>query len=606
MRKFQIIILFVLFTLNIYPQKKEEIVAKVGEKIITAEEFKYRFELTPQIKRKNSEKGIKKAKEELLYTLIAEKLLAIEAEKNGYDLTASMKMNYVPMEKMHVRDALYKKEIKNKISLNDKKIKDCVALANKKYFVDYIYTQNKEAIDIAYEELRNSKNYDSTAALLKNVEFVKEPYEVTYGKMAIEPESEIFSLELNQFTKPQQSSEGWYIFRLINKSAANFKSWEDKMSLVEKTIKKRNEDSLYDAFLYNFLKDKKVTTNGSLFWYLVDSLQPLVEAVKVKEKVADNEKIQISDEDFMKFKNSLNPDSLNKIFIKFEKDPISLNDFLNEFMFEGFYTYSSDINYIAEHVNQRVKRQIELELLTRFGYQQGLENLNDVKSSTEIWKNNYLATLYRKDLVLETKNDFQNSNIDFKNDSVFVETKYKIVEILTDSLEVIQQALTIAEDTEELKKFASIHTKRNEVKLNGGEFEYFSESEFGEIGKIASTMEIGDVYGPLGIEGKYSLFKLIDKKELKIDNNTQENIELTKEKILYNKAIENLENKTVELAEKYGISVNEELLNSLKLNNVQMIVLRYMGFGGTILAFPYVSPFFEWKEKLEQKQKEPL
>ncbi|MBK7105181.1 MAG: peptidyl-prolyl cis-trans isomerase [Ignavibacteriae bacterium] len=606
MRKFQLLILLFIFSSNIYPQKKEEIVAKVGDKIITAEEFKYRFELTPQIKRKNSEKGMQKAKEELLYTLIAEKLLAIEAEKNGYDSSASMKMNYIPMEKMHVRDALYKKEIKNKVSLNKEKIKEGISLANKKYFVDYVYTQSKDAIDIAYNELKNSKNYDSTAALLKNVEFVKEPYEVIYGKMAIEPESAIFSLELNQFTTPQQSPEGWYIFRLINKSSANFKSFEDKVALVEKTVKKRNEDSLYDSFLYNFLKDKKVTTDGSLFWYIVDSLQPLVEKVKVRENVAANEKIQISDEDFTRFRNSLNPDSLKKVFIKFENNPLTLNDFLNEFMFEGFYTYSSDMNNIAEHLNQRVRRQIEMEILTRYGYELGLENLDEVKSDTEIWKNNYLATLYRKDLVLETKNIFEQENSISQNDSVFIETKFKIVEILTDSLEIIQQALSIADDTEELKKFAKIHTQRDLAKINGGEFEYFSQSEFGEIGKITSTMEIGDVYGPLQTEGKYSLFKLIDKKEMKIENSNVDISKNNSKNILYKKALENLENKTIELAEKYGISINEKLLNSMKLNNVQMMVVRYMGFGGSILAFPYVSPFYNWKEKLEQKQKEPL
>jgi len=67
-----------------------------------------------------------------------------------------------------------------------------------------------------------------------------------------------------------------------------------------------------------------------------------------------------------------------------------------------------------------------------------------------------------------------------------------------------------------------------------------------------------------------------------------------------------LENSAAEYAEKYNVTINEDLLKSLNLQNTQMIVFRYMGFGGRILAFPYSSPFFKWKEKWEQKKKDLL
>ncbi|MCB0751522.1 MAG: peptidyl-prolyl cis-trans isomerase, partial [Ignavibacteriae bacterium] len=193
-----------------------------------------------------------------------------------------------------------------------------------------------------------------------------------------------------------------------------------------------------------------------------------------------------------------------------------------------------------------------------------------------------------------------------KGDSVFVETKVNIIEVLTDSLDIIKQALAIADNEDELRKFAIVHTKRNEVKTNNGEFGFFSTSEFGEIGKIAGTMEVGDVFGPLQIDGGYSVFKLIGKENLTLDENSKKNIDDLKLDILYNKAVDKLENKAVDLAEKYGVTINEELLNSLQLNNLQMLVYRYMGFGGKILAFPYSSPFFKWKEKWEQKKKDLL
>ncbi|MCB0747443.1 MAG: peptidyl-prolyl cis-trans isomerase [Ignavibacteriae bacterium] len=603
-----VLVLLIIIAINIQAQKKEEILAKVGDKVITAEEFKFRYEFTPQINRKNSDNGKMKSKEELLYTLIAENLYALEAEKLGYDTTLAMQMNYIPMEKMHVRDALYLREIKNKVKTDDKKITEGLWLANHKRFVDYLYTQSKDAIDSAYSELQKSNNFDSTAALLKNVEYVKEPYEVTFGKMFKEPEQAIFNLELNEYTAPQESPEGWYIFRLLSEMPVIYKTVDQKMSLVRKTVEDRYEDSVYNDFWGSFFKDQKVTTNGSLFWYFAETMQKLVEEVKTKNKIDDNVKIDISSDEFIKYKNSLSTDSLSQVFIRFEKNPLTFNDFLNEFIFEGFTAISTDFNTIMTQLNNRVKRQIELELLARYGYKLGLESLDDVKNSTEIWKKNYLATLYRKDLVLNTKlSDSELTDyLKQKGDSVFVETKVNIIEVLTDSLDIIKQALAIADNEDELRKFAIAHTKRNEIKNNNGEFGFFSTSEFGEIGKIAGTMEVGDVYGPLQIDGSYSVFKLIGKENLTLDENSKKNIDDLKLDVLYNKAVDKLENKAVDLAEKYGVAINEDLLNSLQLNNLQMLVYRYMGFGGRTLAFPYSSPFFKWKEKWEQKKKDLL
>lgn len=47
-----VLVLLVIIAINIQAQKKEEILAKVGDKVITAEEFKFRYEFTPQINRK--------------------------------------------------------------------------------------------------------------------------------------------------------------------------------------------------------------------------------------------------------------------------------------------------------------------------------------------------------------------------------------------------------------------------------------------------------------------------------------------------------------------------------------------------------------------------
>ena len=598
MKLYFITICFLITLSALNAQNSDDIIAKIGDKAITVEEFKYRYELTPQVNRMYFDET--ESREELLYTLIAENLLAAEAENLGMDTLKSFQNSFFPLEKMYVRDALYKEMISDSVKLNMKKFNEGLNRANYKLFVDYIFSNDEQSIDKAYKLLNSHPNFDSLVTLLEDAEYVSEPYEVNYGKMYYQAEDAIYNLEMKEFTQPIKSPDGWYIFRLVGQIPVTFSGNDQRNSRVKEVVEQRVEDSIYNEFWTAFFKEKKITTDGSLFWYLVEEMHELVVSIKNESDVKDGEKIVVTNSHFAELKNSIHPDSLKKSFIRFESRPVNLETFLNDFIYEGFYTFSTDIETIASQLNSRVKRQIELELLAREGYQKGLQALPDVKMFTDIWKENYLSTLYRQNIIRNT--DISDSEIATylkeSGNSEIIEDQVNILEILTDSLEIIKQALDLSNDEEELRDFIAKHTKRDWVKKNNG--------EYGEIGNIASNMEVGDVYGPLQIENGYSLFKVIGKKQdslsIEIDD-IDPNLNL---KIKYEKLKNDLEELTAELAEKYNVTINKSLLNSLDLLNSQMVVFRYMGFGGRILAFPYSSPNFEWKTKWEQKKKDVL
>ena len=602
--KFTIILtLTFVFYYQLFSQTNNNIIAKVGEKNITAKEFKYRYELTPQINRKLKDE--KKTKEEFLYTLIAEDLFAQQAEQLGFDTLKDFRATYIPLEKMYVRDALYKREITDKIKLNKKQLLEGLKLADRKLFVDYVYSQNEEKIKKAYKLLTSNANFDSLVTLLdKDVEYMNKPYEVTFGKMTVEAEKAVFKLKPNEITKPILAPEGWYIFRLLKEEPIVYKSFTQKESAVKKIVKNRIEDSIYNDYMVKFFKTKHITTNGALFWYLAENLQKIISGIKDKNKIKDGDKIVVSPKDFIQLQKSLNADSLKKIFIQIPNNPITLEDFLNDFMFEGFFTFTTEPKIISAQLNSRVKRQIELELLAAEGYKKGLESLPEVKEETEIWKDNYLATLYRRNFIEKEKltDDDIKKYLTKNSTERLKETEINIIEITTGSIEETEKILKQEQSGIDFKEIAKGYKKNNE-KIETG---FFSVSENKEIGRIAETMNIGDVYGPLKTEKGYTVFKLIDKKESNLPVKISQLDEETKRKIRYKKVLESLENETAELAEKYKVTIDKNLLESIKLLNAQMVVLRYMGFGGRIPAFPNVTPFYQWKKKWEQKKKDLL
>jgi len=120
-------------------------VAKVGNLSISKDEFLERYEFTPLFGK--NKKGMRESlKLEFLYSLIAEKLWALEAENLKLDTMQVMKFASEEYEKMFVRDALYRKEIKNKIKVSEDEIIEGFTRKNTTLSVNYLISKNKKEI----------------------------------------------------------------------------------------------------------------------------------------------------------------------------------------------------------------------------------------------------------------------------------------------------------------------------------------------------------------------------------------------------------------------------------------------------------------------------
>ncbi|MBT8392912.1 MAG: hypothetical protein KJO48_14195, partial [Ignavibacteria bacterium] len=116
--------------------------------------------------------------------------------------------------------------------------------------------------------------------------------------------------------------------------------------------------------------------------------------------------------------------------------------------------------------------------------------------------------------------------------------------------------------------------------------------------------EIGEMYGPVQVPEGYSLFKVIDKKVETFPEESSFSSVKNKIKIelKYNKFSEEIIEKTVELANKYGVKVNQEILESIEVLNTTTVVYRYFGFGGRLLAVPMTTPNYLWVKQWQEKE----
>ncbi len=63
--------------------------------------------------------------------------------------------------------------------------------------------------------------------------------------------------------------------------------------------------------------------------------------------------------------------------------------------------------------------------------------------------------------------------------------------------------------------------------------------------------------------------------------------------------------KTVELAEKYKVEINPNLLSKVEVSPINTFTYRLIGFGGKIAAFPITVPMYEWFKDYNTKKEIP-
>ena len=595
---FYLITISISFVILGVPYAQEQrAVAKIGNDKIYESEFKERFDFSIHPKLlQNSDKFA--VKQEFLHQLIAEKLLAIDAREKGYNNSELFTNITTPLQNMYIRDALYNLEVKNKISYTQDEIDEGFERIKKLLKVNFIYSSKKEELQKIYILLKAGASFDSLLATRN--EKSANPKEITFGSMAKMVEDSVYRLKPGEFTNPIESEDCFYILKLIDVIPnPDLKSPELVYDDVKRIVEKRAEQKRYLDFYQNFFTKYRITADKEIFENLVKNFIPeFEEKYSNQNSEVDESKYYLRGGEVSSILLLLDSATKEKTFISFSENPVKVGYFINQLSQDGFFVRDKNELSIRASLSSYIRKFIEDQLLTADGIKKGLENTPDVKKYMSMWEDYYLSKMLMANFFDSIKvseeetysiykeNDWKNNPLELVN----------IAEVLTDSLAVIETVLNELSKGANIKDLARQYTKRDSLKDRGGEFGFFSITQNGEIGRIASQMEIGDVYGPLELEEGYSVFQLIDKKE---DTTSYSmSYDELREQLISHVTLLKFEKYVNEynarLANKYGVEIYEDVLNDIDNIYMNLVVVRYMGFGGEIFAVPYTEEFSGW------------
>ena len=576
-------------------QQEEKVVAKVGDYKIYESEFKERFDFSahPKLLQKSDKLA---AKHEFLEQLIAEKLLSLHAIEKGYDTLQVFSNIISPLENMFIRDALYSLEIKNKIAYPTEEISEGLRRINKLLKVKFLHSKNKTELLNIHLLLKSGASFDSLLSLRPESKDQEFPRNVTFGTMEKPFEDSLYSLKPGECTTSLESKDGYYILKLIDiEPNPDLKGQDMVLEDVKRIVETRAEYKQYLNYYHNFFDEFRITADREIFENLISIF---INGFQAKYLGNESEKIYLNGVEVTSAFILMEPDNQKKTFIKLNNKNVKADYFLNKLSHDGFYIRDIDEKSIRASLSSYIRKFIEDELLTIEGVKKGLNNSPEVKKYIEMWKDSYLSKMVMVDMFDSIKvSEEEAYSVYEQND--WKETPLELVniaEVLTDSLDVIEIILNELSAGKDIRDLARQYTKRDSLKDRGGEFGYFPVTKHGEIGKAAFKMETGDVYGPLKLEEGYSVFQLIGKKT--DTTNYSKSYEEIREELITHLTLLKFEKFVNEynakLAHKYGVEIYEDVLNEIENTYLNLVVVRYMGFGGEIFAVPYTEQFSLW------------
>lgn len=594
--------------LAIAQSQDKQVLAKIGQLTISSEEFQLRYELTPQMFREN-QRISEELKLEFLYSMIAEKLLALYGDEIRLDTSVIVSKSLEYFEEMFVRDALYKKVIEEKAqSKTDSLMSFYLSNANNVKMI-FLFSDDKNEIKNIYKILELGVPFDSLYSELPVSQ--RDTLTISVGELEEKIENEIFPLPDNAFTSPIQMEDGWYIFKILkryNPIVVKSEGWENDFKNAKRIAKERAEHSFYKEYMQNLFKNKEVKINAKILRNLSYHIHSILVERFNQTQSSKNHSLTATDIALIEFQ--LGVDSLILPLAELENETITIRDYLHFLRFDNFKVDTLDYQFVFKALSNKTKNFIEYKILSDEGYKLGLQNTKEVKKQVQVWKDNYYMQLVTA-MFIDSAVVSDNEIIEYYNKSKngYLQNKeVNILELVTDSLETIEKVLSGIELGTDFYELVKRYSKDFSDDSKGMESGFFSVNSNGDVGRIAADMNIGEVYGPIKISEGYLIFKLLAVRQDSVilqDNFKQIKEELGKE-LGYLKKQKSINKFIGNLANKYDVDINTDLLEKIPVTSHNSIVYNYLGFGGRVLAVPLININMEWvpewKENIEKIQ----
>jgi hypothetical protein len=265
---FFIPIVIILLTACSSADKEEAWVARVGDDVITAEEFRLNYEFGfPQYKTGDD------PKRNYLEKMIAEKLIAAEARKLKLDTLSSIRNAVATVKRERLIEEVFNVKVMDEIRISDEELKAEINKSAVSFQFRFLPALSKEQA----QKLKNtaeSESYEQALSMISNDlgQAPADPNDLlsSYVKAEdIDPEllAIIQDLPLQEYSEPVPYQGGWYVFQVTNlrRTPLSDYDYETKSVSYRKVLYNRKAMEGATGFISGLMEPMDLRTKRQVF-----------------------------------------------------------------------------------------------------------------------------------------------------------------------------------------------------------------------------------------------------------------------------------------------------------------------------------------------------
>ncbi len=581
----------------------QDTLAMVGPGVITARELMLRLELMP-FPAKQTKPEAETVKAKALYALIAEKVLARAANRQGIgedEKTGVMKRE---LENLFVRDELYKREIVAHAAPSRKEIAEGMARIDKEVQVlSFLVRSEEEGVALA-RVLRTCKPDGVLQKIPRSSYTQVDTVMIRFGGPDTAYENAAYEIDSSRVSRVFSSNNlGWAVLYLLDKGTykpAVELGMPDRQRRVEQIQQGRHERELVAKYSFKVLKSRRALADSLLFNTLADSISSLWKEDTIHFRSHGRFLLTSDLVDLMMLR--VKP-ILGSTFVTIDDGNLSLEQVLEMFRYLDFTSAACEGDPFKVELNEAVKDLVAKELLVREGRRQGLQNTRAVQSDLQLWTDYWAA----RSLYYRVRDSISVSDEDVirhlvKNKSSFgFSYQVNVREVLSANPSDVANVLDEMKKGHPLDALAKRYSLRSEWATKGGESGYFDVSEHPEIGFRALMADTSALVGPIRLAEGFSVFKVLGKRSttraLTAFDTLKGNIQ---SRLLSQKRKEVLDRFVAEQAREQRVVIDQNKLKRVSYNQVPMFTRRFIGFGGRMAASPLLMQLWDWIRQFQQ------
>ncbi|MCX6142226.1 MAG: peptidyl-prolyl cis-trans isomerase, partial [Ignavibacteriales bacterium] len=330
-------------------QPPTNVVAKAGELFVTEKEFLQRFELLPALQRSRKSR-LEESKLELVYSLIAEKLLAQEARERKLDRDSAFLASFEEVRKLLARDQLYREEVRSKVSVSEPEVRRGMAEAQREILISFLFFDKEEDAAFVRKQIKSERDFDRVRTD-SSVHTVRDTVTVIWSDAQPAIERVAYRLKKGEISGVIKAGSGYYVLKVERTSTSAFYSSLQPSVLYERVLAKlreRKEEARLNEFVSESLKGRIGYSKPAPFKRLGLAIEKAFSKTPLSGKVAlSNLMVQGIQKDCIEV--------LNDTLVVAGTRMWTVEDVLDQLYSKGFYVDSTTVKSLPALLNGQVR-----------------------------------------------------------------------------------------------------------------------------------------------------------------------------------------------------------------------------------------------------------